>query len=60
MEPWYISLLKIIILIPLKLLELVLNIFAFIVWVLVSPIILIVDKIVGDDTPKIKQQDDKG
>ena len=60
MEPWYITLLKIIILIPLKLLELVLNIFAFIVWVFVSPIILIVDKIVGDDTPKIEQQDDKG
>lgn len=59
MEPWYITLLKIIILIPLKLLELVLNIFAFIVWVLVSPIILIVDKIVGDKPTK-EQQDDKG
>ena len=59
MEPWYISLLKIIILIPLKIIELVLNIFAFIVWVLASPVIRIVDRIVGDKPTK-EQQDDKG
>ena len=59
MEPWYISLLKIIILIPLKVIELVLNIFAFIVWVIASPFIKIVSIIKGDTPKPSNQKDDK-
>lgn len=60
MEPWYITVLKIIVLIPLKLLELVLNVFAFIVWVIASPFIKIVSIIKGsNDTTINTEKDDK-
>ena len=59
MEPWYITLLKFLILIPLKVLELVLNIFAFIVWVIASPFIKIVSIIKGDNNKTNTTKDDK-
>ena len=43
MEPWYITLIKILVLIPLKILELVLNCFAFIMMVISWPFIKIVE-----------------
>ena len=57
MEPWYITLLKLIILIPLKLIELVLNIFAFVVYVIASPFIKIVSIIKGDSNKVVKKDD---
>ena len=59
MEPWYITLLKLIILIPLKLIELILNIFAFIVYVVASPFIKIVSIIKGDNNKTNTEKDDK-
>lgn len=59
MEPWYIELLKLIILIPLKLIELILNIFAFIVYVIASPFIKIVSIIKGDNNKTNTTKDDK-
>jgi len=59
MEPWYITLLKLIILIPLKLIELILNIFAFIVYVIASPFIKIVSIIKGDNNITNTTKDDK-
>ena len=59
MEPWYITLLKLIILIPLKLIELMLNIFAFIVYVIASPFIKIVSIIKGDNNKTNTTKDDK-
>lgn len=59
MEPWYITLLKLIILIPLKLIELILNIFAFIVYVIASPFIKIVSIIKGDNNKTNTTKDDK-
>lgn len=43
MKPWYEDVLKILILIPLKLIELTLNCFAFVIFVIVSAIIKIVN-----------------
>ena len=59
MEPWYITLLKLIIWIPLKLIELILNIFAFIVYVIASPFIKIVSIIKGDNNKTNTTKDDK-
>lgn len=59
MEPWYITLLKLIILIPLKLIELILNIFAFIVYVIASPFVKIVSIIKGDNNKTNTTKDDK-
>lgn len=59
MEPWYITLLKLILLIPLKLIELILNIFAFIVYVIASPFIKIVSIIKGDNNKTNTTKDDK-
>lgn len=59
MEPWYITLLKLIILIPLKLIELILNIFAFIIYVIASPFIRIVSIIKGDNNKINTTKDDK-
>ena len=59
MEPWYITLLKLILLIPLKLIELILNIFAFIVYVIASPFIKIVSIIKGDNNITNTTKDDK-
>ena len=59
MEPWYITLLKLVILIPLKLIELILNIFAFIVYVIASPFIKIVSIIKGDNNKTNTTKDDK-
>ena len=59
MEPWYITLLKLIIWIPLKLIELILNIFAFIVYVIASPFVKIVSIIKGDNNKTNTTKDDK-
>lgn len=59
MEPWYITLLKLIFLIPLKLIELILNIFAFIVYVIASPFIKIISIIKGDNNKTNTTKDDK-
>jgi len=59
MEPWYITLLKLILLIPLKLIELILNIFAFIVYVIASPFVKIVSIIKGDNNKTNTTKDDK-
>lgn len=59
MEPWYITLLKLIVWIPLKLIELILNIFAFIVYVIASPFIKIVSIIKGDNNKTNTTKDDK-
>lgn len=59
MEPWYITLLKLIILIPLKLIELILNIFAFIVFTIASPFVKIVSIIKGDNSKTNTTKDDK-
>ena len=52
MKKWWEELIELIVLIPLKILELLLNIFAFIVWVLASPFIAIVKIIKGDNVNK--------
>ena len=59
MEPWYITLLKLIVWIPLKLIEFILNIFAFIVCVIASPFIKIVSIIKGDNNKTNTTKDDK-
>ena len=52
MKKWWEELIELIVLVPLKILELLLNIFAFIVWTLASPFIKIVQIIKGDKTDK--------
>lgn len=54
MEPWYVTLIKILVLIPLKILELVLNSFAFIIWAIMAPFIKIVSIIKGTDKKQTK------
>ena len=49
MEPWYILLVKLLILIPLKILELALNCFAFIIMATAWPFIQII-KIIKNDS----------
>jgi len=48
MKSWYEDVLKILILIPLKFIELILNCFAFIIFVIVSAIIKIVNAFKND------------
>lgn len=57
MEPWWLSLLEFLILLPLKIIELVLNIFAFIIWTIASPFIKIVTIIKGDNGKCHKEND---
>lgn len=52
MKKWWEELIELIVLVPLKILELLLNIFAFIIWVLAYPIITIVKIIKGNNTYK--------
>ena len=59
MEPWYITLLKLIVWIPLKLIEFILNIFAFIVYVIAFPFITIVSIITWDIYKTNTTNDDK-
>ena len=48
MKPWYEDVLKILILIPLKFIELILNCFAFIIFVIISAIIKVVNAFKND------------
>ena len=50
MEKWWKIAIEIIVLLPLKIIELLLNCFAFIIWTLASPLIKIVQIIKGDNT----------
>ena len=52
MKKWWEELIELIVLGPLKILELLLNCFAFIVWTLASPFIKIAQIIKGDKTDK--------
>jgi hypothetical protein len=52
MKKWWEILIEVIVLLPLKIIELLLNIFAFIIWTLASPFIKIVQIIKGDKTDK--------
>lgn len=57
MKSWWEELLELIILIPLKLIEFILNIFAFIIYAIWFPIIKIVTLIVGTNSKNSTEND---
>jgi len=57
MKPWWEQLLGLIILIPLKLIELILNIFAIIMYAIWAPIIKIITLIVGAHSNNTNKDD---
>ena len=57
MKSWWEELLELIILIPIKLIEFILNIFAFIIYAIWFPVIKIVSMITGNNSKNSTEND---
>ena len=57
MKSWWEELLELIVLIPLKLIEFILNIFAFIIYAIWFPVIKIVSMVTGNNSKNSTEND---